>query len=146
MEQLAANACGTVAALHSITNLSRLEPTLIAGGSFLEKFIHSTKDLSPEERGQYLKGNKDLEEAHKEAVHQGESEVEENVMTHFISFVEVDGQLYELDGTKNVPVSHGPCTSDELLGKACEVIKQFMDRDPEEIRFTLMALAPPQQD
>jgi len=141
MEQHAANACGTVAAFHSVVNIAKNDSTLIQNGSFFEKFIAATKDLDPKARGEYLKGSKDLEEAHKEAVQQGESEVEESVMTHFITFVEVDGNLYELDGTKEVPINHGPCKNEEVLSKSCEVIKQFMERDPEEIRFTLMALA-----
>lgn len=146
MEQHAANACGTIAALHAIANISRLHPDLITKGSFLAKFLEATKNLSPQERGEYLKGNKDLEEAHKEAVQQGESEVEESVMTHFITFMEIDGHLYELDGTKDVPVNHGEVDSENFLSKTCEVIKQFMERDPEEIRFTLMALAAPQSE
>ncbi len=141
MEQHAANACGTIAALHAITNIHRLQPDLVAKDSFLAKFIEATKNLSPEERGAYLKGNKDLEDAHKEAVQQGDTEVEDSVMTHFIAFMEIDGQLYELDGTKDAPVSHGEVKPENLLSKSCEVIKQFMERDPEEIRFTLMALA-----
>ena len=141
MEQHAANACGTIAALHSIANISRLQPDLVAKGSFLAKFLEATKNLSPQERGEYLKGNKDLEEAHKEAVQQGESEVEDSVITHFIAFMEIDGHLYELDGTKDAPVDHGEVKPENLLSKSCEVIKQFMERDPEEIRFTLMALA-----
>ena len=141
MEQHAANACGTIAALHSIVNIARLHPHLIAKDSFLEKFIVSTKDLTPEERGDFLKKNKDLEEAHKEAVQAGESEVEDVVMTHFIAFVEVDGCLYELDGTKDQPINHGECKTEEVLSKSCTVIKQFMDRDPEEIRFTILALS-----
>lgn len=140
MEQHAANACGTVAALHAIVNIAQTNQDLIAKDSFLEKFIADTRGLSPEERGKYLKKNKDLEEAHKEAVQLGESEVEDEVMTHFITFVQIDGSLYELDGTKDYPINHGGCKPEEVLEKSCEVIKEFMKRDPEEIRFTLLAL------
>jgi ubiquitin carboxyl-terminal hydrolase L3 len=30
---------------------------------------------------------------------------------------------------------------DTLLEDSCRVIKKFMDRDPEELRFTIVALA-----
>ena len=73
MEQHASNACGTVAALHSIANIALLHPELVAKQSFIEKFLNDTKALGPEDRGKYLKGNKDLEDAHKDAVQQGES-------------------------------------------------------------------------
>ena len=141
MEQHADNACGTVAALHSIANIVPLYPDLVTKESFIAKFLAATKDLGPGDRGKYLKGNKDLEEAHKEAVQQGESEVEDTVITHFITFVTIDGALYELDGTKDTPVNHGECKQEDTLPKACQVIKQFMERDPEEIRFTILALA-----
>lgn len=47
---------------------------------------------------------------------------------------EVDGVLYELDGRKDAPVPHGSTSPDTLLQDACAVVKQFMDRDPGELR------------
>ena len=55
----------------------------------------------------------------------------------------VDGCLYELDGRKAFPINHGPTTQDTLLSDACTVIKQFMERDPTELRFTIVALGGP---
>jgi ubiquitin carboxyl-terminal hydrolase L3 len=52
--------------------------------------------------------------------------------------------MYELDGRKDFPVNHGPCTQEELLGKAATKMKEYMQRDPEEMRFTMLALAPNQ--
>lgn len=46
----------------------------------------------------------------------------------------MDGVLYELDGRKEGPVPHGPTSSATLLQDACAVVKQFMDRDPGELR------------
>ena len=143
MEQHAANACGTVAMLHSIVNMAKSEPDLVAKDSFIQKFIDETKDLNAHDRGKYLKGNKTLESAHKDAVEKGETQAEEEVMTHFVAFVEVDGHLYELDGRKDFPINHGECKAEELLPKSCEAIKTFMSRDPDEIKFTIMALAAP---
>jgi ubiquitin carboxyl-terminal hydrolase L3 len=51
----------------------------------------------------------------------------------------VDGHLYELDGRKSGPINHGDCTEETLLTRAVEVIKGFMARDPEEMRFTIVA-------
>lgn len=78
---------------------------------------------------------------------------------HFIAFVEVDGCLYELDGRKESPVNHGPTSRETLLQvqsaassppvshtsgtqDACRIVKQFMARDPNNLNFNLMALAP----
>jgi len=102
--------------------------------------------MDPKERGRYFQKNKEIKEVHKEAVEKGETSVEEDVNTHFIAFVEKDGFLYELDGRKEFPINHGECKPEELLSKSCLEIKKFMDRDPEEIKFTLMAVAPPQAE
>lgn len=53
----------------------------------------------------------------------------------------VDGCLYELDGRKVFPINHGPSSADTLLEDATAVVKKFMARDPEEVRFTVVALA-----
>lgn len=141
MKQYAGNACGTIAAFHAIANAATTKPDLIGKGSYFEKYLANTKSLNFEERGNYFKKDKTLQEAHTKAVHEGSTEVQEEVNTHFIAFVEVDGSLYELDGRKNTPINHGACKAEELLPKACGVIQQFMERDPGEIRFTIMALA-----
>jgi len=75
-------------------------------------------------------------------VEAGETEVETTVNTHFIAFIQKGGFIYELDGVKSFPINHGECKPEELLPKACNVIKEFMDRDPDEIKFTLLAVAP----
>ena len=141
MKQYASNACGTVAAFHAIANISKCYPDLIQKDSYFEKFLENTKELTSEERGHYFKKDKGLEAAHKKAVKKGQSQVTDRVSTHFICFVEVDGSLYELDGRQDVPINHGKCRSNELLPKTCEVIQRFMERDPGELRFTIMALA-----
>lgn len=58
-------------------------------------------------------------------------------------FSEVDGSLYELDGRKRFPINHGPSSPDTLLADACRVVQQFMERDPGEMRFTIVALGGP---
>lgn len=42
---------------------------------------------------------------------------------------------------KKCPVNHGPCTSEELLQKGSEQIKKYMDRDPDNIAFSMIVLA-----
>jgi ubiquitin carboxyl-terminal hydrolase L3 len=53
---------------------------------------------------------------------------EQDVDLHFIAFVEHGGQLWELDGRRAGPISHGPTTSDSLLPDVAAVAKAFIDR------------------
>jgi ubiquitin carboxyl-terminal hydrolase L3 len=63
------------------------------------------------------------------------------VLLHFVCFVEKDGHLYELDGRKFAPINHGPTSPDNLLENSCKTVKKLMN-ETDNIRFTLMALAP----
>ena len=103
--------------------------------------------------------------AHEESAQEGQTEApprEDAVNLHFVCFVEKEGHLYELgalccaifvfhvccsllraaDGNKAGPVNHGETTPENLLQDAATVVKdKFMARNPEELRFTLVALA-----
>ena len=60
---------------------------------------------------------------------------------HFVAFVAREGRLFEFDGRKECPIDHGPTSETTLLEDATAVIQTFMDRDPEELRFTMVALS-----
>jgi ubiquitin carboxyl-terminal hydrolase L3 len=72
----------------------------------------------------------------------GRGNIDDSVETHFVSLVHAGGALYELDGRKRGPVRHGPTSPATLLRDACRVVQEFMERDPGELRFTILALAP----
>jgi ubiquitin carboxyl-terminal hydrolase L3 len=73
----------------------------------------------------------------------GQSAVVDTTWQHFVCFVNVRGRLYELDGRKGGPIDHGASDAASLLEAAGVVMRQYMARDPESIRFTMLALAPP---
>jgi len=140
MKQTVGNACGTVGLLHCVIN-ARNQLT-IQPGSYLEKFIASTLPMTPDEKAEYLAMDDDIDIAHEAAASEGQSEqISEEVDTHFVCFTHVDGSLYELDGRKAFPINHGATSPSTLLADACRVVKEFMDRDPAEMRFTIVALA-----
>ncbi len=97
--------------------------------------------ISAEERGKLFKESKELLEEHKSASEGGQSAVKSECDSHFISFINFDGRLYEMDGFKLCPVDHGACGEDQLLTRASEVIQQFMNRDPDNIQFSMLVLA-----
>lgn len=140
MKQFVCNACGTVALIHAIANnTDKIE----LGDGALKDFMEKTMSLSPEERGHALEKDEGISKAHEESAQEGQTEApdrEDVVNEHFIALVEVEGNLYELDGRRKFPVNHGPTSADTLLQDAAKVCRQFMDRDPEESRFAIVAL------
>jgi ubiquitin carboxyl-terminal hydrolase L3 len=70
----------------------------------------------------------------------------DKIITHFVPFARINGGLYELDGRKKGPVRHGDTNETNLLKDACAVVETFMKRDPEELRFGIIALAPKTED
>ncbi|KAL2747730.1 ubiquitin carboxyl-terminal hydrolase [Vespula maculifrons] len=121
MKQIISNACGTVALIHSVAN--NMEEINLKEG-FLKSFLDDSKDLSFAERGELLAPEEDTP-----------------VYYHFVAFVQKNGTLYELDGRKLAPVDHGPTTRETLLEDSVRVCKEYMARDPSEMRFTVVALA-----
>eukprot|EP00892_Ulva_mutabilis_P001744 jgi/Ulvmu1/11570/UM079_0013.1 len=147
-KQTVSNACGTVGVLHALGNTG----IPFSSGSFLEQFFSISQDMTPEERARLLEdpqeGEPDLEKAHQNAAIAGQSAAPadgEEVLLHFVCFVHVNGLLYELDGRKIAPISHGPTTAHTLLADACSVAKTLMDAT-DNIRFSLMALVPTQAE
>lgn len=63
------------------------------------------------------------------------------VWLHFVTFVHVDGSLYELDGRKHAAIKHGATTPATLLQDTCAVVKKYVEAT-NSIRFNLIALAP----
>ncbi|XP_011690620.1 PREDICTED: ubiquitin carboxyl-terminal hydrolase isozyme L3 [Wasmannia auropunctata] len=141
MKQSISNACGTIALLHSVAN--NLDAIQLEDG-FLKKFLDETKGLSYLERGERLDKAQGIIDTHMESAQEGQTEApaeDAEVYHHFVAFVHKNGSLYELDGRKPAPINHGSTTSETLLDDAARVCKEYMERDPNEVRFTVVALA-----
>jgi ubiquitin carboxyl-terminal hydrolase L3 len=142
IKQTIGNACGTIGIIHALCNND--EKLGFDREKHLSKFFGDTKDLSPEERGKHLETDEAFGEAHDEVAREGQTRApshDDHVDLHFVAFVHHKGTLYELDGRRNAPVSHGPTTEDTLLEDTAEVVKKFMARDPDNLNFTVVALA-----
>ena len=123
-KQTVANACGTIAIIHSVLN--NLSVLKIKPGSWLEKFIVEAKDKSPDDRAKLIEDSEDLLEIHEENATGDDTPITEASMTsHFIAFILLDGKLWELDGRKPQPICHGPCT-DVLTGSIAVVQRDFL--------------------
>ncbi|KAG6452412.1 ubiquitin carboxyl-terminal hydrolase isozyme L3 [Manduca sexta] len=141
MKQNISNACGTIALVHSVAN--NTDKIELSEGH-MKKFLDEAKSLDAVARGALLEKSEEIINAHKELAQEGQTNTpsaEDPVNHHFITFIHKDGALYELDGRKAFPVNHGTTTADTLLEDAAKICKEFMARDPNEVRFTVIALA-----
>jgi len=139
MKQTVGNACGTVGVIHSVAN--NLHQLNIPPSSHFGKFFEMTKSLNPDERARVLETYTPFAAVHQDSAKEGQTTaVDEDVNLHFIAFVHVDGILFELDGRKSTPISHGKTSADTLLEDSIEVVKKFMSRDPEQVNFSMLAL------
>lgn len=142
VKQTIGNACGTIGLIHAFANnrdCLEFEPD-----SKVMKFIENTLKQTPEERAVKLEKDESISVAHGFSAQEGQSKVpsvDDKINLHFIAFVNVGGQLYELDGRKAFPVVHGKTSEDTFLEDAGRVCKAFMDRDPQEIHFNIIALS-----
>ncbi|XP_056910771.1 ubiquitin carboxyl-terminal hydrolase isozyme L3 isoform X2 [Takifugu flavidus] len=142
IKQTISNACGTIGLLHAMGNNQKyleFDPN-----SFLKKFFESTFKMTPGERAAFLEKDETICVMHESSAQEGQTElpgIDEKVNLHFIALVNVGGQLYELDGRKAFPIVHGKTSEDTFLEDALGVCKTFMDRDPEEVLFTIVALS-----
>ncbi|XP_077072891.1 ubiquitin carboxyl-terminal hydrolase isozyme L3 isoform X2 [Siphateles boraxobius] len=142
MKQTIGNACGTIGLIHAVANNQRhleFEPN-----SPLKAFLLQSAKMSPKEKAAFLEKDESIRVTHESSAQEGQTEapgLDEKVDLHFIAFVNIEGYLYELDGRKPFPIVHGKTTDDKFLEDSAEVCKKFMARDPQELRFTVVALS-----
>lgn len=142
IKQTIGNACGTIGLIHAVANNQNhldFEPD-----APLKKFIEQSVKMTPEERAMFLEKDESIRVTHESSAQEGQTEapsLDEKVNLHFIAFVNVGGHLYELDGRKPFPIVHGKTSEDTLLEDAVRVCQAFMARDPQEVRFTIIALS-----
>jgi hypothetical protein len=98
------NACGLIAAIHIFGN-NKID---YKKNSILDEFFINSEKLNYEERAKFLENYNKFKEAHKEFSNKGQTKMEDvekkkiNV-GHYIAFVIINNNLYELDGIKKGP-------------------------------------------
>ena len=146
MKQTVGNACGTIALIHALLN--NLSSLSLPSDSWIQKFYNDTKAASFEERAVSLCNDDKIEEKHQGLATEAVSDVNHSINDnlHFICFVEKEGKLIELDGRKPKPIIHSNTTKETLLFDTAKVVREFMERDPNDVRFSLAALCPNVED
>ncbi|XP_078466551.1 ubiquitin carboxyl-terminal hydrolase BAP1 isoform X3 [Lampetra planeri] len=151
--QLIPNSCATHALLSVLLNCEEVEL-----GPTLSRMKDFTRGFGPESKGYAIGNAPALAKAHNsharpEPRHlpekqNGLSAVRTMEAFHFVSYVPINGRLFELDGLKAYPIDHGPWgEEEEWTDKARRVIMERIGLatggEPyHDIRFNLMAVVP----
>lgn len=143
-KQVINNACATQALLSILLNTSHPDLRL---GENLSSFKEFTSQFDPSLKGLTLTNSDSIKQVHNSFARQNMFEFDnsakekDNDVYHFVAFVPVQGRLYELDGLKDGPIDHGPCTHEGWLRVCKPVIEKRMQKySAEEINFNLMAV------
>lgn len=149
---------------------------IVLKDGILKKFVNSARNLTAEERGKLLEEDNAFMQTMNTnpmpATDESCSTSSDGADLHFVALIEKNGQLYELDGLKSFPISHGPTTKEtfvkvrlrekllcmtmsywnskwrrnSVLQDAARVCREFAARDPSDIHFTVNALTEKQNE
>ena len=143
IKQLVSNACGTVALLHATLNVADSCGGPYQDKSFLARLTKlAAEGRTPDQLGQFLNEDAELELVHANFAMQGQSRIDNATAFHFVSYINLDGNIWELDGRRSNPIHKGECTADTFGVKVAELLKGYTQMDNTTNQFSLMALAP----
>ena len=148
-KQVIQNACATQAILSVLLNVNHKDIQL---GSTLGDFKDFTQSFDAYNRGLALSNASQIRTVHNSFARQtlfeldnSKNQKDEDVY-HFISYLPIDGRLYELDGLKEGPVDLGAIGDKNWLDVVRPVIEKRIQKYSEgEIHFNLMAMVTDRQ-
>lgn len=139
------NACATQALLSILFNVAHPDLQL---GETLSEFKEFCSSFNPQLKGLALSNSEAIRTVHNSFARQTLFEFDAKVpkkgddVYHFVSYVPIDGRIYELDGLKAGPIDHGPINpkSDWLDSVKPIIEKRIQKYNDGEIHFNLLAV------
>lgn len=148
-KQVINNACATQAILSVLMNIAdssvTLGPTLQDLKEFCSSFDAGMKGLT-------LSNSDQIRSVHNSFARQTLFEFDskkadkDDDVFHFVSYLPIDGRVYELDGLKAGPVDHGPCGEDWTDAVRPVIEARIQKYKEGEIHFNLMAMIQDRKD
>ncbi|KAM8930695.1 ubiquitin carboxyl-terminal hydrolase isozyme L5 [Pelodytes ibericus] len=143
-KQVINNACATQAIISILLNTTHPDVYL---GETLSEFREFTQSFDAAMKGLALSNSEVIRQVHNSFARQqmfefdAKSTSRDDDAFHFVSYVPVNGRLYELDGLRDGPIDLGACNQDDWISTVKPVIEKRMQKYCEgEIRFNLMAI------
>jgi len=147
-KQMISNACGTQAIVNVLLNRKDIEL-----GEHLTTFKEFSQMLPADVRGEQLGNIASIRTAHNSFarpepfVFDQTAAKEDDDVFHFVGYVPVGNNVYELDGLKSGPILLGEYKEDKWLDVARPAIQDRISRyTQKEIRFNLLALVKSRKD
>ena len=115
-------------------------------GSTLTDFKEFCGALDSETKGLALSNSDQIRSVHNSFARQQLFEIDskkadkDDDVFHFVSYVPINGRIYELDGLKAGPVDHGPAGDDWTDAVRPVIEARMMKYQQGEIHFNLMAV------
>lgn len=148
-KQVIQNACATQAILSILLNIQHSD---IQVGPTLGEFKEFTQSFDAYNKGLAMSNAAQIRTVHNSFARQtlfemdnSKNQKDEDVY-HFISYLPIDGRLYELDGLKEGPIDLGAIGDKNWLDVVRPVIEKRIQKYSEgEIHFNLMAIVSDRQ-
>ncbi|CAJ1061162.1 ubiquitin carboxyl-terminal hydrolase isozyme L5 [Xyrichtys novacula] len=130
-KQVINNACATQAIVSVLLNCSHSDMLL---GDTLTEFREFSQSFDAAMKGLALSNSEVIRQVHNSFARQQmfefdtKSSAKDEDAFHFVSYVPVNGRLYELDGLREGPIDLGACNQDDWISAVRPVIEKRIQK------------------
>ncbi|KAF1402358.1 Ubiquitin carboxyl-terminal hydrolase isozyme L5, partial [Spheniscus magellanicus] len=140
-KQVINNACATQAIVSVLLNCAHQDIHL---GETLSEFKEFSQSFDAAMKGLALSNSEVIRQVHNSFARQqmfefdAKSSAKEEDAFHFVSYVPVNGRLYELDGLREGPIDLGACNQDDWISAVRPVIEKRIQNNVINLTFSVL--------